>query len=144
MNNPNLFFDGAVGGFIRKSVFNLVSTDSDLEAQHEITHKVLTMGTPTTTTLMLNISHATALGFYFGTDVDYDVVIAPINDGDIPVWKSVTMGTVKPTAPAGSVDSYSIPMTGFTLDGPRGTYWMEIRLHTASGDLTFPLTLQLI
>lgn len=144
MNNPNLFFDGAVGGFIRKSAFNLVSTDADLEIQHEITNKVLTMGTPTTTTLSLNISHATDLSFYFGTDVDYDVVIAPVNDGGIPVWKSVTMGTVKPMVPAGTMDSYTIPMTGLTLDEPRGTYWMEIRLHTASGDLTFPLTLQLI
>ena len=144
MNNPNLFFDGAVGGFIRKSAFNLVSTDADLEIQHEITNKVLTMGSPTTTVLYLNLSHATSLGFYFGTDVEYDVVIAPINAGGIPVWKSVTSGTTKPQAPAGSVDSYTIPMTGFILDGPRGTYWMEIRLKTATGDLTFPLTLQLI
>lgn len=144
MNNPNLYFDGAIGGFIRKADYQLVSTDADLEAQHEIIHKVLTMGSPTTTCLILYISHASSLNYSFDTDIEYEVAIAPINSGGIPIWKTVTHGTTVPYYPGSAVDTYSIQMPEFTLTEHPGIYWMEIRFRQSSGPLTLPLILRIV
>lgn len=151
MNNSNLYFDGALGRFIRKEIYDQVSVDSNLTAQHGLACGELTVGAGFNNRLKLYISHASGLDLSTSQSVSFDMVtkVAPYNQGNLPIYTVVDTTGAYISKPAGTSDAclFSTNIIEFDPEKyPRGTYWMEISLN-CTGRVwcnTFPILFHII
>ena len=106
MNNSNLYFDGALGRFIRKEIYDQVSVDSNLTAQHGLACGELTVGAGFNNHLKLYISHASGLDLSTSQSVSFDMVtkVAPYNQGNLPIYTVVDTTGAYISKPAGTSD----------------------------------------
>lgn len=147
MNNTNLYFDGALGQFIGKRNYDLISVDPDLEVQHATSSKTICLGTEFQGNINLYISHATALGLT-GSAFSWDVYLAPYNNANLPVWENIASGNTSAEKPGGTTDTVLLATDMFTLGlekYPRGVYWMKLHFSNMSDWMrSFPIILHII